>query len=109
NRANVEAQMLRGNALAGLRDFDAAIKEYEDAVATDPNDASAYIGLGTVNLANGVKEEAEDAFKQAVKVDPRSIPARLGLAHFYLRTERTADAERELRAALEVEPANMML
>jgi tetratricopeptide (TPR) repeat protein len=105
---NPEAQILRGNALAGLKQFDAAISEYEDVIATAPSE-SAYLGVGTINLQQGRQQEAEAAFRKAVEISPRSIPARIGLAHFYLRTGRPAECERELKAALMIEPANLVV
>ena len=47
----VGAQILRGNSLAGLKDFDAAMAEYQDAIALDPSQTTAYSNLGVIQLA----------------------------------------------------------
>lgn len=76
---HVDAQILRGNALAGLKDLDGAIAEYEEAVALDPSRNQAFMNLGTIQFAKGRREEAEAAFESAVEAAPDSIPARLAV------------------------------
>src|SRR5262249_5035565 len=39
---NVEAQVLRGNALAGLKDFNAAVADIEDALKSSPDSAATH-------------------------------------------------------------------
>src|SRR5262245_26325888 len=104
---NVRAQILRGNALAGLKDFDGAISDYESAVVTDHSFREAFDNLGTIQLAKGNKDEAEKAFLKAVEVAPKSVEARLALANFFWATNRQADAESAMKAALEIDPQNM--
>ena len=88
DKQNVTAQILRGNALAGLKDFDGAIAEYEDAVATDPSQHEAFVNLGTVQFLRGNREESEAAFHKAVEAAPQSVEARLSLANFYWASQR---------------------
>jgi len=63
---NVQAQVIRANAVAGLKDLDGAIADMEDAVKLDEGRAPTYTNLGYLQQAKGNKEEAEAAFKQAV-------------------------------------------
>src|SRR5262249_28062474 len=56
------AQILRGNALAGLKDFEGAIGDYENAVIADPSQSNAFRNLGTIQLLRGNRDEAEKAF-----------------------------------------------
>ena len=47
---NVQAALLLGNALAGLKDFEGAVKELEEAAKLDPTSSAAYTSLGMVRL-----------------------------------------------------------
>src|SRR5262249_48931660 len=69
---NVDALVLRGNALAELKDLDGAIAEYESAIAEDPSRNQAYMSLGAIQFVQGKHAEAEEAFKNAIAADPKS-------------------------------------
>ena len=104
---NVTAQLLKGNALAGLKDPDAAIDEINEAIKLDPNDARSYAALGTIELSKGRRDEAEVAFKRAVEAAPSSSVAQLSLASFYWTTGRLAAAEPALTRAVALDPQNV--
>lgn len=99
-RRHVDAQILKANALAGLRDLHAAVGQIQEAIFSDPNRSDAYANLGSLQLAQGNREEAEKAFSQAVRIAPHSVPARLALANFYWSSGRPREAEQTLRAAV---------
>jgi tetratricopeptide (TPR) repeat protein len=103
---DVDAQLLFANALAGLRDVDAAVAQIEEALRIAPDRSGVYSNLGALELGRGKPDAAEAAFKKAVALQPRSIPALLALADFYWMTDRQALAEDALKEALEIEPAN---
>jgi tetratricopeptide (TPR) repeat protein len=50
---NVEAQLLLGNASAGLKDLDGALEQIEEAIALAPESDRGYASLGMVQLAKG--------------------------------------------------------
>jgi putative PEP-CTERM system TPR-repeat lipoprotein len=106
DKNNAKAQILRGNALAGLKDFNGAIAEYETAVATDPSMHEAFVNLGTVQFLRGNREESEAAFHSAIAAAPQSVDARLSLANFYWASQRPADAEKTLKEALAIDTKN---
>jgi len=54
--ANVQAQILRGSALAGLKDLESAIVQIEEAIELDPDRSSTYDSLGALQLAKGDRE-----------------------------------------------------
>src|SRR5688572_11014337 len=58
---NVRAHVLRGNVLAGLKNFDAAIKEIEEAIQIDPKRSPSYTTLGAIESARGRRRQAEEA------------------------------------------------
>src|SRR4051812_13974198 len=105
---NVSALILLGSALAGLRDFDAALKELEQAVQIDARSAPAYTALGAVQVARGRQKDAEEAFRNAVASNPTRADVHLALANFLWSADRTAEAEASLGKALELEPSNML-
>ena len=112
-RTNVHAQILRGNALAGLKDIDTALAQIEEAIGIDPSESLAYQSLGAVQLAAGDPERAEAAFRKAAQMAPLVAQPRLALAVFYLSRQRIADAEMALQDALRADAlhprANRML
>src|SRR5690349_6898187 len=57
---NVKAQILLGNALAGLKDFDGAVQGLEAALQLEPN-AIGYASLGNIQLSRGSQADAEAA------------------------------------------------
>jgi tetratricopeptide (TPR) repeat protein len=99
--------VLRGNALAQLKDFDAAVTEYQDAIALDPTRNSAYTNLGYVQLAQGKRGEAEATFKAAINAAPKSVPGRLALANFYWSTGQLPQAEETLKATLDLDASEL--
>ena len=88
---NVQALILRGASLAGLKDVDSAIAQPEEAVELDPDRSGTYNDPGALHLAKGDAKSAETAFAKAVQVDPKSVTARLMLAVFYMSTRRAAE------------------
>ena len=89
---NVNALILLGSALAGLRDFDAALKQIEQAVQLDATSAPAYATLGTIQAARGRQQEAEAAFRKAVATNPQRADVHLALANFLWTGGRIAES-----------------
>jgi putative PEP-CTERM system TPR-repeat lipoprotein len=107
NPNNVKAQIVLGNALARLKDFDNAVIELEEAVKLEP-DATAYSSVGDVQFARERQPEAEQAFRSAIASDPRSVSAHLALANYLWRIGRIDEAERSLLTAAEIDPNNLL-
>src|SRR5688572_7497690 len=63
------ARVLLGNSIAGLKDIDAAIKEFEEAIRLDPHQSGVYTGLAALKATQGDLDAAERAFKQAIDTD----------------------------------------
>jgi len=59
---NTTAQILRGNALAGLKDFDGAVAEYENAVAANPSQHEAFVNLGAIQSLKGMRRRPRPHF-----------------------------------------------
>ncbi len=106
NPKNVEALVLLGNALAGLKDLGAAIDELEAAARANPDRSATFTTLGRMQLASGNIEAAERAFVTATKAAPDAFNAHLALGNFYWATGRTADALPPLKRANELQPGD---
>jgi tetratricopeptide (TPR) repeat protein len=107
DQANVTARVLVGNALAGLKDIDSAINEFEEALRLDPTQSGIYAGLATLRASRGERELAERMFKEAIALEPKSTAAKLGLAQFYWVTDRFAEAERIMKEAHQATPTDV--
>jgi tetratricopeptide (TPR) repeat protein len=111
--SHVRARVLLGNATAGLKDTDAAIREFEEAIRLDPQQSGVYTGLAVLKASQGEREAAERIFKQAIATEQKSAPARLALAQFYWSTDRLEDAERVMMETHDLMPGepqvNVML
>jgi len=105
---NVDAQVMLANALAGLKDLDAAVSQLEEALQLSPDRSATYASLGQVELGRGHRAAAEQAFKRAVELAPKAASSHLALAGFYWATDRWTEAEPELFEALAVEPNNVL-
>ncbi|MEI6668149.1 MAG: tetratricopeptide repeat protein [Acidobacteriota bacterium] len=104
---NVQAQVLLADATAGMNDLDGAIREIRKAIEFNPKDSRTYLNLGALQMASGMKVEAEATFGQAVELDPKSVPARLAIASFYWVAGRAGEAEQSLTKASEIDPKNV--
>lgn len=109
DRNSTEALILKGNALANLRNFEGALTQYEQAIANRPGDEQGLLGIGAVQLAQGQRTNAEATFKRAAETNPKSIDARLSLANLFWATRDMAAAERELKAAHVIDPSNPLV
>jgi len=105
---SVDAQILLGNALAGLKDLDQAVAEIEQAIQIDPEHGRAYANLGILQLARGQRAEAEKALKKALELDPKAISAHLALANYYWAVGRRDETENTLKGALALQPNDQL-
>src|SRR3954466_1528906 len=106
NASSVDAQILRANALANLKDIDAALKEIDSAIRLDPQRSTSYESLGALELVRGDTTAAEAAFKRAVAIAPQSVAAHLALANYYWAADRRDDTEASLKSALAIDGRN---
>lgn len=103
---NVQAQLLKGSAAAGLKDFDAAFAELDEAIKMDPLNAGSLAMLGALQVDRGRAAEAEETFKRAEAAAPMSSATQMALAGFYLSAGRPEEAEAPLKRAIELDPRN---
>jgi tetratricopeptide (TPR) repeat protein len=76
-----------GNALAFQEDWDGALREYLEAVQTDPQLAEAHYNLGVAFAARGQLDRAISAFKEALEHNSKLYEAHFSLGRCYQRLD----------------------
>jgi len=106
---NVEAVILLGSTLLGMKDVDSAIGELEDAIRLDPHQSSIYTTLGAFELSKGRTEQAEAAFRQAVELEPDAPRVHVALGYYLWAARRIPEAEAAFKRALELDPKSVLV
>lgn len=101
---NVEAHILLGNALAGMKDLDGAVRQMQKAIKEDPNPGLSYATLGNFELQRGNRAEAEAAYAKAIELAPALAPARVALGNYQLATGDREQAAASFLKAVELDP-----
>jgi putative PEP-CTERM system TPR-repeat lipoprotein len=107
NPKDISAQVLLGNALAGLQDLDRAVTQIQEAIELEPNRSGSYMNLAALLFARRNPVAAERAFQKATLIAPRSADTHLALANYYWASGRMAEAEQKLADAARVEPRHV--
>jgi putative PEP-CTERM system TPR-repeat lipoprotein len=105
---NVDALILLGSAMAGLKDVEGAVTQVEQALTLEPSNSQGLVNLASLKFAQGDRDQARAAFEKAVQLDPKSIPARVALANFQWGTGDRAGAEQSFKAALAIDPKHVL-
>lgn len=80
------AQRSPGDEAFAAGNFDAAASAYTTALATNPDDANAELGIGTIELYRNHIADARKNLERAVFLDPGSLVARTRLNSIVKRT-----------------------
>ncbi len=88
----------------GDKKYDAALKEFEVAAATSPNNAEIYSYLGGIYRRQGRWRESVASFERAMSLDPRNRGSAFlaGNNHLFMRDWPAAAAD--YNRALEISP-----
>lgn len=105
---NVDAHILLGNALAGMKDFDGAVEQMQSAIKNDPTPGLSYASLGNFELQRGNRPEADAAYAKAIELDPSSASARVALGNYRLATGDRTGAEAAFLKANELAPRDIV-
>ena len=95
----------RGNAHAARRDYDRALRDYNEALRLNPKYAGALRNRGLVHAGRGDFDHAIQDFSEAARLDPDDPHALIGRALVHCVKRDFADAIRDFDAALRVCPA----
>ncbi len=84
--------------------YSAAEKQYQEILATDPNNLDALSNLGVLYFRIGRTRSAESTLRKALVLAPNDdfVLTTLGIVHY--RQSRFDDALMELRKAIEINP-----
>lgn len=96
--------MDRGSTALEQRDLIAALAEYKQAVALDPNNAEAHAQLGGVYREMGDLKQAADSLETSVRLDPFAFKPMFELGQVYQLLDRVAQAIKAYALACELNP-----
>jgi tetratricopeptide (TPR) repeat protein len=105
---DLDALLLRANAIAALKDPAGALAEIEEALQVKPDESRTFVSLGAIRMQAGDAEEAEAAFRQAIALEPGSVDAHLALGNYLWAAERPAEAEQSIKQALTIAPLHLL-
>ncbi len=105
-RPSSEVENLKQQALAALvsGQWDAAVRDYEKAIALAPKDASLRVELGVVLTKTGRLPDSIATFQEALRLAPHNLAAELGLARAYRAVHNYEEARRILNLAIREHP-----
>jgi tetratricopeptide (TPR) repeat protein len=84
--------------------FDAALKEYQEAMAHVGDFPSGQFNLGNMHMNLGNRGSAEKHYKAAIKIDNLLYPAKINLAMLNNGMGRQEEAERLFREVVREHP-----
>ncbi|MDP2941602.1 MAG: tetratricopeptide repeat protein [Candidatus Omnitrophota bacterium] len=93
---------LQGKKLCDQGRYDDALVQMQKAIEVEPENATFYIGLGSVYAYKHMHNEEIDTYKKAIKLDPKNATAHYALGVAYGSEEEKAVAE--YQKAVEIEP-----
>jgi tetratricopeptide (TPR) repeat protein len=96
----------RGQALAGMEEYEAAIEEFKLATDQMPTFTPALVARGQMFLEAGAADQALPDFEAAVKADRTNLPAQFGLGKSYVMLGYAPQAIKPLTRVLEADPQN---
>jgi tetratricopeptide (TPR) repeat protein len=85
---------------------EAAIRDWQMAVADKPDNAIALSNLGMAMVEQKRWQEAEAYLRRAIELRPRFAAPHLHLGKMYAELGRPAEAEKQFRRAVEISPLN---
>jgi tetratricopeptide (TPR) repeat protein len=96
----------RGQALAGMQEYDAAIEEFKLATDQSPNFVPALIARGQMFLEAGAPGDALPDFQAAAKQDRGNVQAQFGLGKSYVMLGNSQQGITPLTKVIAAEPQN---
>lgn len=93
-----------GDANLAKRDADKARAAYLDAIAADPDQVDARIGLARTHMINADLKAAEDEVREAIRRNPESAEAHATLADVLMMRNEPEQSLLSLREAIRLAP-----
>ncbi|MBO0724933.1 MAG: tetratricopeptide repeat protein [Blastocatellia bacterium] len=89
---------------ADKKNFDEAIKKYNEAISLDPSYPIAYYGRGSAYLEIGRFDDALSDFNEAIRLDPNYTVAYIGRGDVYWQKRDLANALADYNRAIDLDP-----
>jgi TolB-like protein/Tfp pilus assembly protein PilF/class 3 adenylate cyclase len=100
-----EPHAVLGNLLTATFEFPASMREFEKAIALNPNDATTHHWFGDSLLeCIGDHDRSIAEHKRALELDPLSLAINIDLGYSYYTAGRYSEAIAQVRKALELDP-----
>jgi tetratricopeptide (TPR) repeat protein len=96
-----------GMAFMDAGDLRNASERFRKALALNPRNLKAHIGLGNTLEALGDQDQARGHYQEAVQLDPASAIAHINVGNILLKRNDLAGAIAEYQIALKHEPDNV--
>jgi tetratricopeptide (TPR) repeat protein len=87
--------------------YEKAVDQFQRALANDPSDFQAYIGLAQAFEKTGRAMDVEQTYRRAIAVRPQYWESYFRLGTYYMSRSRYADAERSFDQVVSLAPDNV--
>jgi len=104
--AEANNAVVTGQQRAAEGDFEAALREFERAIAVNPAMTIAYIGAGEMHRQQGNLPDAERNFGRAAQLEPRNFDAQFGHGLVLQLMNRLGESIRAYLRALAIRPGD---
>jgi tetratricopeptide (TPR) repeat protein/MinD-like ATPase involved in chromosome partitioning or flagellar assembly len=101
---DASAVTAKGDEEADKKNFDEAIKKYNEAIRLDPSFALAYYSRGRAHLGKESFDEALSDFNEAIRLDANYVKAYVGRGDVYWQKRDLASALADYKRAIELDP-----
>jgi Flp pilus assembly protein TadD len=104
--SEVDRALADGISLFRRNDLEGALDAFRRATELDPENAQAYVSMGTVYMRLNRQAEAQRTFRKAIDLAPEDATAHVGLGQSLKLSGDPDGAIVELDRALELDPQN---
>ena len=98
------AFMMRGNAYAAKGDWDRALRDYDEAIKTEPANADAWVNRGNIYARKRQRDKSMRDYNEALRLNPKLPQAYCNRALNYLDLGQADKALSDLNEAIRLNP-----